>query len=94
MEGENEADHEALGEGRDEVEEAVLHEGVAGCDSPVHAPQDVPELLAKVPVEGELVEVVEGLLGELDEGGLGDPEVDEGLALLEGLGEEGEGHVN
>ena len=34
VEREDEADNEALGKGRDEVEEAVLHKGVARCDSP------------------------------------------------------------
>mmetsp|Transcript_7693 Transcript_7693/g.22566 ORF Transcript_7693/g.22566 Transcript_7693/m.22566 type:complete len:215 (-) Transcript_7693:106-750(-) len=89
VENEDEGHHNCFSDGWEEVEANVLHGLLGRRDATVHGLDDVPHLLAEVPVKGEAMQVPEGVVGDLDVRRLLHLDVDKRLQLLECLGEEG-----
>mmetsp|Transcript_34230 Transcript_34230/g.92667 ORF Transcript_34230/g.92667 Transcript_34230/m.92667 type:complete len:242 (+) Transcript_34230:212-937(+) len=94
VDGKNEVDHNSFHQRRHEVEADILHGLLCSLDAAVHRADDVPHLLPEVPVERHLVQVRKRPVRDLDVRGLLDPDVHQGLELLEGLRQEAQEGVH
>lgn len=74
VEHEDERDRQRLHQGGDEIEHHILHRLLGRLD--------VAHLLPQVPVQGEAVQVAEGVLRDLDVGRLLHLDVNQALRLL------------
>lgn len=82
VEHEDERDRQRLHQGGDEIEHHILHRLLGRLDATVHGAHHVAHLLPQVPVQGEAVQVAEGVLRDLDVGRLLHLDVNQALRLL------------
>mmetsp|Transcript_49028 Transcript_49028/g.149279 ORF Transcript_49028/g.149279 Transcript_49028/m.149279 type:complete len:296 (-) Transcript_49028:551-1438(-) len=82
VEHENQCDGQGLRQRGEKVQKHVLHGLLRRLDAAVHRADDVAHLLPQMPVQGQIVQVGEGLICDLDVRRLLDLDVDKRLRLL------------